>query len=107
MDRYITWPGQALSYKAGQLQLTQFRANAEQELGDLFDIKEFHDVILESEGPMTLVGKEVDEWVQSVLNPWETNMLAYYDLYSILYLGYYLKCVFRVDILKSIWLKLV
>ena len=69
MDRYITWPGQALSYKIGELQFSAFREKAEEQLGDLFNIKDFHEVILNSVGPMTLVEEEVDAWIASVLSP--------------------------------------
>ncbi|KAF2365377.1 Protein of unknown function DUF885 [Trinorchestia longiramus] len=67
VDRYITWPGQALAYKSGQLQISSFRSSAEEQLGDQFDIKDFHDVILDSVGPMSLVEEEVNEWILSVL----------------------------------------
>ena len=46
VDRYISWPGQALSYKLGEIAIVKLRAEAERELGDTFDIKAFHDAIL-------------------------------------------------------------
>ena len=52
-DRYISWPGQALSYKIGELKIRELREKAEQELGPDFDIREFHEVILE-QGTVTL-----------------------------------------------------
>ncbi|XP_018009552.1 uncharacterized protein LOC108667079 isoform X2 [Hyalella azteca] len=67
VDRYIAWPAQALSYKIGQMQISSFRASAEQQLGDQFNLKDFHDVILNSVGPMDLVKEEVQAWVDREL----------------------------------------
>jgi uncharacterized protein (DUF885 family) len=52
-DRYIAWPGQALSYKMGEITIRELRREAEQALGTSFDIREFHEVIL-GEGTVTL-----------------------------------------------------
>lgn len=46
VDRYISWPGQAVAYKLGEMTIRRLRAKAESELGDAFDIRKFHDVIL-------------------------------------------------------------
>ena len=53
IDRYISWPGQALAYKTGEMKIRELRSKAEKELGDLFDIRQFHEVILEI-GTVTL-----------------------------------------------------
>ncbi|HSC53111.1 MAG TPA: DUF885 domain-containing protein [Phnomibacter sp.] len=53
IDRYISWPGQALSYKFGELKIRELRAKAEKELGTAFDIRAFHDMLL-SKGTVTL-----------------------------------------------------
>jgi uncharacterized protein (DUF885 family) len=53
VDRYISWPGQALAYKTGQLEILRQREHAKRRLGNRFDIREFHDAIL-SEGAVAL-----------------------------------------------------
>ena len=53
IDRYISWPGQALSYKIGELKIRELRNLAEEKLGSKFDIREFHEKILEK-GTLTL-----------------------------------------------------
>ena len=68
-DRYISWPGQALSYKIGEIKIRQLRKKAEEALGDKFDIREFHEVILE-EGTVTLSIMEMrmDDYIEKKLN---------------------------------------
>jgi len=62
--RYIVWPGQATSYKMGMLKIQELRAKAEAALGEQFDIREFHDVILGGGAlPMPLLEKQVDHWI--------------------------------------------
>lgn len=66
VDRYIAWPGQALAYKIGQLEILRLRREAERTRGDRFDIKGFHDTVLGS-GPVTLglLGDLVVEWAEA------------------------------------------
>ena len=62
--RYITWPGQACAYKIGQLKIKELRKLAEKELGDRFDVKAFHDVILDmSAVPLHLLETLVKDWI--------------------------------------------
>ena len=64
VDRYIAWPGQALAYKIGQLKILELREKAEKELGDKFDLSDFHDTVL-GQGAVTLSVLEriIDEWI--------------------------------------------
>ena len=66
INRYITWPGQALAYKVGEMTIKKLREKAEYELGDNFDIKEFHDLIL-SKGTVTMsiLEEMVDRYIQT------------------------------------------
>ncbi|KAL7638265.1 UNVERIFIED_CONTAM: hypothetical protein RMT77_010829 [Armadillidium vulgare] len=68
IDRYITWPGQALSYKIGELKIRQLREEAEKKLGNKFNIKDFHEIILDSQGPMEILESQVQTWIESQLH---------------------------------------
>ena len=69
VDRYIAWPGQALAYKIGQLKILELRERAETELGDKFDIKDFHDEVLKRGSlPLDLLEYYIDEWINETIN---------------------------------------
>lgn len=65
VDRYIVWPGQALAYKTGQLELGRLRRQAEGALGDRFDVRRFHDVVL-GRGALSLpiLRAQVEAWIR-------------------------------------------
>ena len=65
-DRYIAWPGQALAYKLGQLEILKLRARAERELGPKYDIRAFHDEILDGGSlPMDVLDARITSWINS------------------------------------------
>ncbi len=67
VDRYIVWPGQALAYKAGQLEISRLRKMAEQRLGSTFDVSTFHDVVLGSGAvSLPLLRERVVAWFETV-----------------------------------------
>ena len=64
IDRYIVDPGQALGYKVGELKIKALRAKAKAELGDAFDIRRFHNALLDDGAlPLTILEARVDEWI--------------------------------------------
>jgi uncharacterized protein (DUF885 family) len=64
VNRYITWPGQATAYKVGELRIRELRQRAEQRLGTRFDLRGFHDAVLEN-GPVPLdvMQTSVERWI--------------------------------------------
>jgi len=65
VDRYIAWPAQALSYKMGQMKILELRERAQRELGPKFDLRAFHDAVLD-QGPLPLdvLEGKIDEWIK-------------------------------------------
>lgn len=64
VERYMIWPGQALGYKLGMINILKLRTHAKQQLGDKFDIKVFHDLILLGGAvPMEILNERVENWI--------------------------------------------
>ena len=64
IERYVVWPGQATAYKVGQLALLKLRATAEAELGEKFDVREFHEMILSNGAmPLEILEESVNDWI--------------------------------------------
>ena len=68
VDRYISWPGQALAYKLGELEIWRLRESSEKLLGDEFDLREFHDVVLANGAlPLAMLEAGVERWIDAKL----------------------------------------
>ncbi len=66
VDRYIAWPGQALAYKVGQLKILELRDRARKALGDKFDLRAFHDEVIDSGAlPLDLLDERINAWIAS------------------------------------------
>jgi len=64
IDRYYVIPGQALAYKLGELKIKALRARAERELGDRFDIRRFHNAVIDDGAlPLSVLEERIDEWI--------------------------------------------
>jgi prolyl oligopeptidase len=69
VDRYIAWPGQALAYKIGQLKMLELRNKAEKELGDKYDIKDFHYELLKRGSlPLDILEDYINDWIEESLS---------------------------------------
>jgi uncharacterized protein (DUF885 family) len=73
VDRYISWPGQALSYRLGQQKILELREHARKELGSRFDVRQFHERVL-SLGPVPLdvLDASVTRWLEAQIKPGTT-----------------------------------
>jgi uncharacterized protein (DUF885 family) len=65
IERYAVWPGQACSYKVGHNKWVELRQRAERELGSRFDLRDFHQVLLEGSMPLTILEKRVEERIRA------------------------------------------
>lgn len=75
VDRYIAWPGQALSYKIGELEIRRLRTDAEERLGAAFDLRDFHDQVIGYGAlPLDALGVVIEDWVRGQLAGEESTL---------------------------------
>ena len=68
IDRYIIWPGQALSYKIGELKFKELRKRAAKKLGEKFDLREYHNEALKNGAlPLRILEANIDNWIKNKL----------------------------------------
>jgi uncharacterized protein (DUF885 family) len=68
IERYMVLPGQATSYKIGELKIRELKAKSEKLLGSKFNIREFHDEVLKNGCiPLSLLQRQIDQWISSKL----------------------------------------
>jgi uncharacterized protein (DUF885 family) len=68
VDRYISWPGQAVSYKIGELKILELKEFSKSQLGHQFNIREFHDqILIDGSVPLNILDRKIREWVKKKL----------------------------------------
>ena len=66
IDRYIIWPGQAVSYKIGEIKILKLRDKAKKEMGSKFDIRKFHRIVLANGSlPLEILEQKIDQYIET------------------------------------------